>query len=133
MPRSHLSFQEFLEMIRWQIQNRSFGSFRNSPGLPVESNTVPRNAQFGISVKLFQILKDDAVKVLHSICQCRRCKRNRFDPWDRKIPGGSHGNPLQYSCLENPRDRGAWWPAISGVTQSQTQLKRLSSSSNTTF
>ena len=40
-----------------------------------------------------------------------------------------NGNPLQYSCLENPRDGGAWWAAIYGVTQSQTQLKRLSSSS----
>ena len=39
-------------------------------------------------------------------------------------------NPLQYSCLENPRDRGTWWAAIYGVTQSQTRLKRLSSSSS---
>ena len=41
-----------------------------------------------------------------------------------------NGNPLQYSCLENPRDGGAWWAAISGVAQSQTWLKRLSSSSS---
>ena len=41
-----------------------------------------------------------------------------------------NGNPLQCSCLENPRDGGAWWAAIYGVTQSQTQLKRLSSSSS---
>ena len=39
------------------------------------------------------------------------------------------GNPLQCSCLENPRDGGAWWAAVSGVAQSQTRLKRLSSSS----
>ena len=44
--------------------------------------------------------------------------------------GEGNGNPLQCSCLENPRDRGAWWAAISGVTQSQTRLKRLSSSSS---
>ena len=43
--------------------------------------------------------------------------------------GEGNGNPLQYSCLENPRDRGAWWAAIYGVTQSQTQLTQLSSSS----
>ena len=42
--------------------------------------------------------------------------------------GEGNGNPLQCSCLENPRDRGAWWAAIYGVAQSQTQLKRLSSS-----
>ena len=41
-----------------------------------------------------------------------------------------NGNPLQYSCLENPRDRGAWWAAVYGVTQSRTRLKRLSSSSS---
>ena len=41
-----------------------------------------------------------------------------------------NGNPLQCSCLENPRDGGAWWAAVSGVTQSPTQLKQLSSSRN---
>ena len=41
-----------------------------------------------------------------------------------------NGTPLQYSCLENPRDRGAWWAAIYGVAQSWTRLKRLSSSSS---
>ena len=39
-------------------------------------------------------------------------------------------NPLQCSCLENPRDGGAWWAAIYGVTQSRTRLKRLSGSSS---
>ena len=44
--------------------------------------------------------------------------------------GEGNGNPLQCSCLENPRDGGAWWAAVSGVAQSQTRLKRLSSSSS---
>ena len=43
--------------------------------------------------------------------------------------GEGNGNPLQCSCLENPRDGGAWWAAVYGVAQSWTQLKRLSSSS----
>ena len=42
--------------------------------------------------------------------------------------GEGNGNLLQCSCLENPRDGGAWWAAVYGVAQSQTQLKRLSSS-----
>ena len=42
--------------------------------------------------------------------------------------GEGNGNPLQYSCLENPRDGGAWWAAVYGVTQSWTGRKRLSSS-----
>ena len=41
-----------------------------------------------------------------------------------------NGNPLQCSCLENPRDGGAWWAAVSGVAQSRTRLKRLSGSSS---
>ena len=44
--------------------------------------------------------------------------------------GEGNGNPLQYSCLENPRDGGAWWAAVYGVAQSWTRLKRLSSSSS---
>ena len=40
--------------------------------------------------------------------------------------GEGNGNPHQYSCLENPRDRGAWWAAVYGVAQSQTRPKRLS-------
>ena len=44
--------------------------------------------------------------------------------------GGGNGNPLQCSCLENPRDGGAWLAAVYGVAQSRTRLKRLSSSSS---
>ena len=44
--------------------------------------------------------------------------------------GEGNGNPLQCSCLDNPRDGGAWWAAVYGVTQSRTRLKRLSSSSS---
>ena len=46
------------------------------------------------------------------------------------VLGEGNGNPLQYSCLENPRDRGAWWAAIYGVSKSRTWLKWLSSSSS---
>ena len=38
-----------------------------------------------------------------------------------RAPGGEHGNPLQYSCLENPMDRGAWWAVVHGVAKSWTQ------------
>ena len=44
--------------------------------------------------------------------------------------GEGNGNPLQCSCLENPKGGGAWWAAIYGVTQSRTRLKQLSSSSS---
>ena len=44
--------------------------------------------------------------------------------------GEGNGNPLRCSCLESPRDGGAWWAAVYGVTQSRTRLEQLSSSSN---
>ena len=47
--------------------------------------------------------------------------------------GEGNGNPLQCSCLENPRDGGAWWAAVYGVAQSQTRLKWLSSSSSAAY
>ena len=43
-----------------------------------------------------------------------------------RSPGGRYGNPLQYCCQKNPRDRGAQWATVHRVTKSQTQLKRLS-------
>ena len=60
--------------------------------------------------------------IIYSI-QCTLC-------FSLSCTGEENGNPLQCSCLENPRDRGAWWAAVSGVAQSRTRLKRLSSSSN---
>ena len=43
-------------------------------------------------------------------------------PGSGRSPGGGHGNPLQYPCLENPMDRGDWWATVHGVTKSQTRL-----------
>jgi len=47
-------------------------------------------------------------------------------PASGRSPGGGHGNPLQYSCLENPKDRGGWWATVHGVSKTRTWLKRLS-------
>ena len=41
-------------------------------------------------------------------------------------PGGGHENPLQYSCLENPMDRGVWWATVHSAAKTQTKLKQLS-------
>ena len=49
---------------------------------------------------------------------------------NRIVTGEGNGTLLQYSCLENPRDGGAWWAAAYGVAQSRTRLQRLSSSSS---
>ena len=47
-------------------------------------------------------------------------------PRSGRSPGGGHGNPLQYSCLENPMDRGIWWATVHGVAKSWTRLNGLS-------
>ena len=44
-------------------------------------------------------------------------------PGSGRSPGGGHGNPLQYSCLENPTDRVAWWGMFHRVAENQTRLK----------
>ena len=43
-----------------------------------------------------------------------------------RSPGGGHGHPLQYCCLENPEDRGAWWATVHGVTKCRTRLSTYS-------
>ena len=53
--------------------------------------------------------------------------------FSRSCIGEGNGNLLHCSCLENPRNRGAWWTAVHGVTQSRTRLKRLSSSSKSLY
>ena len=72
-----------------------------------------------------------------SLAGCRLWGRTESDTTERvhfhfplSYTGEGNGNPLQCSCLENPRDKGAWWAAVYGVTQSQTRLKRRSSSSS---
>ena len=68
-------------------------------------------------------------------CSPWGCKESDTTEWlhfdfSLSCIGEGNSNPLQCSCLENPRDGGAWWAAVYGVTQSRTQLKRLSSSSS---
>ena len=53
----------------------------------------------------------------------REAKQSGFDRGQDRHLGEGNGNPLQYSCLEDPVDRGAWWAAVYGVAQSWTQLK----------
>ena len=59
-------------------------------------------------------------------CKCRRHRDMGSIPATGRSPGGGNGNTLQYSCLENPMDRGAWQATVHRVAKSQTRLKRLS-------
>ena len=58
--------------------------------------------------------------VKESTCQCRRCG---LIPGLGRAPGEGNGNSLQYSCLENPMDRGAWWATVCGVTRESDTTK----------
>ena len=53
---------------------------------------------------------------------CLQCRRPGFNSWVGKIPGEGNGDPLQYSCLENPTDRGTWRATAHGVAKSQARL-----------
>ena len=75
-----------------------------------------------------------------SLVGCRPWGREESDTTERlhfhfclSCIGEGNGNPLQCSCLENPRDGGAWWATVYGVAQSRTRLKRLSSSSSSSI
>ena len=57
---------------------------------------------------------------------CRRHRILGFDPWAERFPGEGNGNQCQYSCLENPMDRIAWWATFHRVGKSWTRLKQLS-------
>ena len=59
-------------------------------------------------------------------CRCRRLKRCGFDPWIGKILWRRKWQPTQYSCMENPMDKGAWQATVHRFAKSQTQLKQLS-------
>ena len=57
-----------------------------------------------------------------SSCNAGAAGNVGLTPGSGRSPGVGNGNPFQYSCLENPMDRGAWWATVHGVTKSQTQL-----------
>ena len=56
-------------------------------------------------------------------CNAEDARDTGSTPGSGRSPGEGHGNPLQYSCLENPMDRGAWWAIVHRSAKSQTRLK----------
>ena len=75
-------------------------------------------------MELFGFLGGAVVK--KSARQCRRRRRYGFDPGLGRSPGGGNGNPLQYSCLEKPMNRGAWWATVHGGHEESDITEQLS-------
>ena len=105
------------------------------PGSPLVFNSIPfRRRQWHSSTPVLLPGKSHGQRSLVG-CSPRGCTES--DTTERlhvhfslSCIGEGNGNPLQCSCLENPRDSAAWWADVYGVTQSWTRLKRLSSSSS---
>ena len=98
---------------------------RNKKG----ESTVPCLHKFIISRKNMYIYNYNLQQNLMGYEELDMTERLHFH-FSLSCTAGGNGNPLQCSCLENPRDGGAWWTAVYGVAQSRTRLKRLSSSSS---
>ena len=75
---------------------------------------------FSVTIYLLGFPDDSAVK--ESSCNVGVIGATVLIPGSGRSPGGGNGNSLQYSCLENPMDRGSWWAIVHGVAESQTQL-----------
>ena len=72
-----------------------------------------------------------ALVVKNPACQCKNIRDTGSVPGSGRSPGGGYGNPLQFSCLENPMDRGAWWVIVHRVAKSWTWLKQLRTHTHT--
>uniref|UniRef100_E1BCH4 RNA/RNP complex-1-interacting phosphatase n=1 Tax=Bos taurus TaxID=9913 RepID=E1BCH4_BOVIN len=111
---------------------------RNGPIRKNWDSSVSRTRGFEDSTHMmepvFTATKPVNRRPKHNIHQTQGYPEPRhFHTWTQDLQQserGGNGNPLQCSCLENPRDRGAWWAAVYGVAQSRTRLKRLSCSSS---
>ena len=99
----------------WGPQYKQGGTHREEPGIDWETYKTIGN-QGGAGSK-------------EPACKCRRLRDPGLIPGSERSPREGNGNPLQYSCLEKPMDRGDWQATVHGVAKSQTQLKQLSTHS----
>ena len=113
----------------WSMEQRARclgrSGFRQTVPLPLEPHSGAFQSHSAIYEDFYQILSSfEYEKFINKQIKLTNAMNIR-----NIITIGGNGNPLQYSYLENPRDKGAWWAAVYGVAQSRTWLTRLSSSS----
>ena len=110
-PAAHPAWQ-------WRSVQRSHSQARGPTAHRKPSSTFPLNYRHAFLWVCIQVVS--VVKNLPAIVGDTRDMGSI--PGSGRSPRGGNGNPLQYSCLENPMDRGAWWATIHGATKSRTWL-----------
>ena len=91
-----------------------------------------KSSRYSLPTDIYQPLASELHIPPHP-SDARTIGRYRFDPWVGKISWRKHGNPIQYSCLDNSGDRRIWWATVHGVAKSQIQLKWLSRHTQASF
>ena len=133
-PAAHICLPFFVlcvQCLKWYVTGLLFAKYSLSELLDCLYLVSKRRRQWHPT----SVLLPGKSHGRRSLVGCRPWGREESDTTDRlhfhfslSCIGEGNGNPLQCSCLENPRDGGAWWAAVYVVAQSQTRLKRLSSS-----
>ena len=125
-----------LRIQRWTQWTKSW-LLQNLPSKWINRSTSQWTIQY--TNRWFQSVRDTMKKMKQVALVVKNPPANTGDvrgagliPGSEKFPGGRHGNPLQYSCLENPMDRGAWRATVHGVTKSQTWPKWFSTAHSVT-
>ena len=116
-PTQHLNSNSYTDRIRnrFSVSPLLFQLFFWGPSVPLYASRCPPVTE----LPWWLSSKDCA-------CSAGATGDPGSIPGSGRSPGGGHGNSLQYSCLENPTDKGAWRATVPKVTKSQTRLKRLS-------
>ena len=97
---------------------------RSTPGLPVH-HQLPEFTQVQMGINI-PGASQVALVVKNPPAKAGNVRRVGLIPVSGSSPGGGHSNPFQYSCLESPMVRGAWWATVYRVVKSRTRLKQLS-------
>ena len=109
-----------------ELEQKNFTIHMETQKTPNRQSSIEKEWSWINQPSLLQIMlqsyshQDSMVQAQKGFCL--QCRRPGFNPWIGKIPGEGNGNLLQYSCLEDPMDRGAWQATVHGITKSRTQL-----------
>ena len=121
-PRLGRSEEVYSDQIKTLIENKQYTMWEIANILKMSKSSTEDNLHQLGYINCFDVWVPHGFSSWLNGKESCQCRRRGFDSWVGKIPGEGHGNPLQYSCLENSRDRGAWWATVHGVTKGRMQL-----------